>query len=564
MSTMPRVPPRRAWREYLGLYRGRWTVVTLAVTASIAPSALLAGAALLVRRVFDVALPERDAGQLVSLVLAIVSMQLSGQALLLIARAVVLRVTKRVIADLREKLMETMLIASRSFLDNRKSSELHTLIVDDSERVDSMSNACITTLLPAAAATATLTAVILAISAKLTAVLVLFLPVAFFATRTVLRRTKRSVVQFHESYRDFSGSTATVVRLLDLIRMQGAEEIERSGSAARIDQLRTASARMAWLQTAMMIVHQAVLAMAVAMALLVGGLMVIAGQITLGELMSFLVATALLRNQLVPAGPGVSTVVAGEESLVRLFGFLTLAPPESYRGTRKIEFDGEVALEAVSFGYDERRPVLEQVSLRIRSGSTVALTGRNGAGKSTVLRLILGFYSPQRGRLTADGVPYGDLDIRSLRRAIGVVMQDALILDGTVRQNIVYGVDGVGEEDVREAVRLACAEAMMERLPEGLDTPVGENGILLSGGQKQRIAIARALLKKPRLLVLDEPTRHLDREAVEGLLQVLRSAEWPHATLVVSHDEEVAAEADVVVRVANRTLEVVRDGKAAS
>lgn len=560
MSEMPRVPASQAWRAYLGFYRGRWAAIALSVVASVIPSVLFAVAALLVRHVFDAALKNRHPTLLVFLVLGIVTMQLLGHAMLLVSRAIVLRVTKRVIAEIREKLMDTVLVTSRSYLDTRKSADLHGVIVDDSERVDAMSNAVVATLLPALAAAVTLTIVLLRISPHLTLVLVLFAPVAFLATRSVLRRTRQSVRHFHDSYREFSGGTASAVRLLDLIRMQGAEDIERSGSSMRIEQVRTASARMAWLQTAMMILHQSVLAAAVAMALLAGGLMVIGRQITLGELMSFLVATALLRNQLVPAGSIFSTLITGEESLVRLFGFLALAPRESYRGTRVIDFDGSIAVDAVSFAYVEGRTVLEDVSIEIASGSTVALTGANGAGKSTLLRLILGFYAPQRGELRADGVPYADLDMRAFRRSIGVVMQDALILDATVRENILYGSEDVPEEQLRDAMRLACADEMIDRFPAGLDTPVGENGLLLSGGQRQRIAITRALLKKPRLLVLDEPTRHLDREAVQGLLRMLRSAEWPHATLVVSHDEEVADEADRVYAVAGGKVTLVRSG----
>lgn len=555
----PRLPAMQAWREYLRLYRGSWPTIILSVIVSVIPSLLLAAAAMLVRRVFDVAIVNRDEKQLVLLVCGIVGLQLTSHALLLVSRSLVLRVTKRVVAELRRRLMDTLLVTSRTWLDRRNSSEIHSLIVDDSERVDGMSNSVIATLLPALASTITLTALLLSISPKLTVILVLFAPVAFYATRTMRVKTRQSMSRFRDSYRRFSGGTATAVRMLELTRIQVAEDVERTGSSARIADLRSTSARMAWLQTAMTVVNQAVLAAAVAVALLAGGLMVINGHITLGELMSFLVATALLRNQVIPAASGGTNLISGEESLVNLFGFLHLAPPESYRGTRSIDFDGQLDLEKVTFSYDLGRVILEDVSLHIDSGSVVALVGANGAGKSTILRLILGFYAPQTGRVTASGQPYDDLDIRALRRSMGVVMQDSLILDDTVRHNIVYGFDEVEEEEIERAVRLACADEMIARLPEGIETRVGENGILLSGGQRQRIAIARALLRKPRLLVLDEPTRHLDRESVEALLRMLRSAEWPHATLVVSHDDEVADEADVVYLVANRSVTTLRD-----
>jgi ABC-type multidrug transport system fused ATPase/permease subunit len=549
---------RQAWRAYLRLYRGRWPAIAMSVAASVIPSALLAAAAMLVRRVFDVAIAAKDQSQLVLLVCGVVALQLGAQAFLLVARAIVLNVTKSAVAELRHALMDTLLATSRGYLDSRKTSDLHSLIVDDSERVDIMSNAGIATLLPALASTLALTALLLSISVKLTAILVLFVPIAFLVTRTIQKKTRQSVRTFHDSYRRFSGGTATVVRLLDLTRIQAAEEVERSGSAARIAELRSSSARMAWLQTAMAVVHQSVLASGVALALLAGGVMVIQGHLTLGQLMSFLVATALLRSQLVPAGPGVAQIIGGEESLMRLYGFLRLAPPESYQGTAAIDFDGEVALDDVTFGYDLAPAVVEHVSLRIESGSVAALIGENGAGKSTILRLILGFYAPRSGKITANGHPYDDLDIRDLRRSMGVVMQEPLILDASVRQNIVYGFDDVDEDDIRSAIRLAGAGEMIARLPDGLETHVGENGSFLSGGQRQRIAIARALLRKPRLLVLDEPTRHLDPESVDHLLRTLRGAEWPHATLVVSHDEEIAELADVVYLVGGRGVTAAR------
>ncbi len=555
-----RVSAREAWREYMRLYQGRIGSVGLSVVVSLVPSFLLAFAAMLVKRVFDVAIASRDPKQLVTLVLSIVGLQLLAHAVLLFGRALVLRVTKGVVAELRERLVDTLLVTSRTYLDRRNSTELHSLIVDDSERVDAMSHTLVATLLPALASTLTLTGVLLSISPRLTAILALFAPVAVLATRLVRRKARQSTRKFHDSYRRFSVWTASAIRLLDLTRIQAAEDAERTHSAARIADLRAVSGRTAWLHTSMEVIHQAVLAAAVAVALLAGGLMVIAAQITLGELMSFLVATALLRNQLVPTGLGTTQLIAGGESHVRLYGFLHLAPPESYRGTKPIEFNGRVSLEDVTFGYDETRTVLERVSLRIESGSVVALIGANGAGKSTILRLVLGFYSPQKGRLTVEGHPYEDADIRALRRSMGVVLQDPLILDASVRANIVYGLDEAREHDLQMAIRLACAEQFVAQLPDGLETQVGENGVLLSGGQRQRIAIARALLRKPRLLVLDEPTRHLDRESVAGMLRLIRCADWPHATLVVSHDDAIAAEADVVHLLAGGVVKTVREG----
>jgi ATP-binding cassette, subfamily B, bacterial len=179
--------------------------------------------------------------------------------------------------------------------------------------------------------------------------------------------------------------------------------------------------------------------------------------------------------------------------------------------------------------------------------------GPNGAGKTTIVNLILGLYRPSAGTVLADGAPLDDVDLRSLRRRIGVVLQDPPILPGTVRENIAFGEPDVSDEDVRRAADAATAAEFIDELPLGYETPVGEEGELLSGGQRQRIAIARALLRQPRLVILDEPSTNLDRHSTEALLRNLGALPEYPAVLLLTHDE-------VVARAAERTVRI-RDGR---
>jgi ATP-binding cassette subfamily B protein/subfamily B ATP-binding cassette protein MsbA len=186
------------------------------------------------------------------------------------------------------------------------------------------------------------------------------------------------------------------------------------------------------------------------------------------------------------------------------------------------------------------------VSLRIEPGEHAALFGPNGAGKSTVVSLILGLYRPQDGHLAADGVPYGEVDVRGLRRQIGVVLQDPVIFPGTIAGNIAYGRPDATEAEIRAAAELATAAAFIDTLPDGYETQVGDEGGLLSGGQRQRIAIARALIARPALLILDEPTTYLDDRSITRLFHNLLHLEGAPSVLVISHDLEVVRKMDTV------------------
>jgi ATP-binding cassette subfamily B protein len=205
----------------------------------------------------------------------------------------------------------------------------------------------------------------------------------------------------------------------------------------------------------------------------------------------------------------------------------------------------------LAFSYDGRAPVLRDATLEVRPGECVAIVGANGAGKSTIANLILGFYRPDGGRLQAGGVDYDRLDIAALRRRFAIVDQDPILFAGTIAENIAYGDPWAGAERVQAAARAATADGFIAALPGGYDTRVGDEGGLLAGGERQRIAIARALLREPDLLILDEPTTSLDQESVEALLAALRSVANERAILVISHDPTVVEAADRVYRLAD-------------
>ncbi|MFF9623531.1 ABC transporter ATP-binding protein [Streptomyces griseosporeus] len=256
---------------------------------------------------------------------------------------------------------------------------------------------------------------------------------------------------------------------------------------------------------------------------------------------------------------GLAPVITKGLESVRSVGEVLQAPElEDNEGKSEVTaVRGAVAFDGVGYAYDSGRAAVRDFTLSVAPGETIALVGASGAGKSTVLNLVIGFIRPTSGRLLLDGTDMGTLDLRTYRRFVSVVPQESILFDGTVRENVAYGMeDEADEERVRAALRDANALEFVDRLPQGLDTLVGEHGARLSGGQRQRLAIARALIRDPKVLILDEATSALDTrsEALvqEALARLLRG----RTTFVVAHRLSTVRGADrIVVMGDGRTLE---------
>ncbi|ADV65890.1 ABC transporter ATP-binding protein [Deinococcus maricopensis] len=215
---------------------------------------------------------------------------------------------------------------------------------------------------------------------------------------------------------------------------------------------------------------------------------------------------------------------------------------------------GEVAFEDVTFGYDPARPVLQNVSLRVRAGERVAVLGASGAGKSTLIGLLTRTHDPDGGRVTLDGVDVRDLTLPSLRRAAALMQQDTFLFHDTVLANVRYARPDASEDDVRRALDVAGATAFVDALPEGLLTMVGERGVRLSGGQRQRLAIARVLLAEPAVLLLDEPTSAVDAESEAQIVSALERLMRDRTALIVTHRLSLARAADRVIVLEGGTI----------
>jgi ATP-binding cassette subfamily B protein/subfamily B ATP-binding cassette protein MsbA len=307
-----------------------------------------------------------------------------------------------------------------------------------------------------------------------------------------------------------------------------------------------------WWMRIVEVVWEALIPIASAGLLFYGGWRVTSGYMSTGDLMMFLVYLLMLLEPLAALATSATQLQNSLSGLDRILDLLQ-EPQEmpSTPGSLRVqpgEVAGGVEFCGVSFSYPGSTGIaLQDVNLRIPAGSTVALVGPSGAGKTTLCNLVARFYDPTAGQLLLDGRDIRDYDVESFRSLLGVVEQDVFLFDGTIGRNISYSRRNASAEQIREAAAAANALEFIDRLPAGMDTVIGERGVRLSGGQRQRLAIARAILANPRLLILDEATSNLDTESEQLIQQSLGVLMRGRTCFVIAHRLSTIAGADLIV-----------------
>ena len=310
------------------------------------------------------------------------------------------------------------------------------------------------------------------------------------------------------------------------------ERIRRRSEAYRVSNRRAIRLSSAFSPLIRMVIVLGFTAMMV-----FGGLRVLAGELDVAAYTVMIFLTQRLLWPLTGLGQTFDLYQRAMASTARVLDLLERRPavPDGSRSLAVEDVRGRVAFEGVDFAYGTGEPVFRGLDLVIPAGETHAIVGTTGAGKTTLVKLLLRFYRPTAGRVTLDGVDLAELSLSDLRRAVGLVSQDVFLFHGSARENLAYGRPEAGEEAIAEAARVAEADVFLRSLPQGYDTVVGERGQKLSGGQRQRLSIARAVLKDPPILVLDEATSAVDNETEAAIQRSLARIAVGRTTLVIAH-----------------------------
>jgi ATP-binding cassette, subfamily B, bacterial len=333
----------------------------------------------------------------------------------------------------------------------------------------------------------------------------------------------------------------------------GAEGVQAAKLRAEADDIQRVSLEAARVRARYLPAIDVLPSIGLVAVLLVGGHRVLDGAMTIGQLVAFNVYVALLIWPLRTIGMTIAFAQRAAAALERVHEVL-ITRPEITDPPEPMELPGRapdglgaVSFRDVTFGYDPDRPVLDHFSLDVLPGTSVALVGGTGSGKSTVARLLLRFYDPQDGSVALDDVDLRDLAVHDVRRAVGIVFEDTLLFHDTVAANIAFASPDADAGRIESAARLAGAHEFIEQLPDRYDTMIGERGFSLSGGQRQRIAIARAILADPRVLVLDDATSAVDPSKEHEIRAAMQTVMRDRTTIVIAHRPGTIAIADTVV-----------------
>ncbi len=530
-----RVTVYRRLLRYVAPYWSRFVGASL---CAVGVSALTATNAWLVKPVLDEIFVQHNTAMLAILPFAIVAVAVAKRAFQFAHVYLMGYTGNRIITDIRDALYQHILRLSLPFHTVHSTGTLMSNVTNDVAQMQRAVSGVVKDLVQQPLTLVALTAVLFVQNWRMALIALALLPLGYYPMIRLGRRLKRLAHAGQERVAELSSILQETFSGIRVVKAFGAEAFEAErvrDTNLRYFQNTMKVTTVSELSPALMEVLGAIGGAGV---IAYGGYAVISGQITTGAFFSFLTAAFLMYAPIRILSAANNTILAASAAAERVFAILDVETEETKdRGRRELAGvkDG-IEFRDVAFTYEgAERTALEGVTLRVRAGDVVAIVGASGSGKTTLVNLLPRFIDPTKGAIAIDGIDVQEFTLPSLRRCIGVVSQEIVLFDDSVRNNIAYGLTGVAEADVVRAAEAAYAHPFILRLPAGYDTVIGERGVTLSGGERQRLAIARALLRNPPILILDEATSALDPESEAIVQRALANLMANRTTFVIAH-----------------------------
>lgn len=464
-------------------------------------------------------------------------------------------VAQGLVRDLKDDFYRKLQDFSLDFFSKWRTGDIISRTINDTSVMQSATVSSATEIIPNMLTLFSVIGYLLYLNWKLTVLSVVVLPVIIFTAMKFgeeMRRISRKAQRKTADILTVLHETISGIRVVKSFTMEDHEAKRFAGENEKSFWIAMREAALHATQTPLLTLIQAVAILSIVW---YGSFQVVSGHLSPSNLIAFFTGIALLADPISKLSKLNVTIQKSIAAAERVFEVMDLKPTvmEKKNAVKLGKLDGSVEFRDVTFRYETKEgEVLKNVSVSVSPGEIIALVGPSGAGKTTFVNLIPRFYDPVKGSISVDGTDLKDCQIFSLRKQMGIVPQETLLFSSSIKENIAYGDMKAGEDRIIEAARMANAHDFITKLPQGYDTLVGERGLRLSGGQRQRIAIARALLRDPRILILDEATSSLDTESERLVQDALEKLMKGRTTFVIAHRLST-------VRVANRIL-VFKDG----
>ena len=456
-------------------------------------------------------------------------------------------------AGLRGAMVRRLQQLSIAFHKEMAAGKIQSKVMRDVEAVEALASQLFTTALSVCTNFLITLGIVLFTNIYVFLMFLVCIPLAVLLRQLFMKKMRDSSKDFRVTVENTSAAVMDMIELVPVSRAHALEKFEIKKITENVVDVAKSGYRFDYIQNLFGAAHWVVFAFFRILCLIVTGIMAYGGLITVGAVTLYQSYFGDLIGQVSSIINLMPIFAKGSEAISSIGEILYAYDVEDNSGKHKLNIlEGEYCFENVHFKYDEDTPVLNGLDLKVKKGETVAFVGESGAGKTTIMNLIIGFNKATSGRITIDGYDINDLDLHEYRKHISVVPQSTVLFSGTIRDNITYGSSGIGDGQLNEAIKMARLEKVVEALPQGLDTSIGEHGSKLSGGQRQRIAIARAIIRNPSVIIFDEATSALDSETEREIQAAIDTLSKGRTTFIVAHRLSTIRNADKIA--------VMRDG----